>query len=231
MNEETTTTPQVGVYRPNLCLYHASANGGGSAVKMNLHPAHDNTSGCIMLTAANQLTVGVRNGPNPTCSTFDWENAVCVKLDFNDLSAMIQVLRGECESVNDGRGLFHRSPGASTIIQFQHRISPVPGYPLSISRKESGGDDEGSRVAFVFSQSEATGLLISLEWSLGLVAFGIPMLIPRDVSAYRSAVREMRAPSAGAFSARRPVADSRGKGYNPQITATGGKDGRQVAVS
>lgn len=230
MNEETTTTPQVGVYRPNLCLYHASANGGGSAVKMNLHPAHDNTSGCIMLTAANQLKVGMMRGPNPTCSTFDWENSVCVKLDFNDLSAMIQVLRGECESVNDGKGLFHRSPGASTVIQFQHRISPVPGYPLSISRKESGGgDEEGSRVAFVFSQSEATGLLISLEWALGLVAFGIPMLVPRDVSAYRSAVKDMRSPAA--VTARRPVADERGKGYNPRVTATGGENVRKAAVS
>ena len=53
------TPPALGSIRPSLCFYHANPKGTGSAVKMNLHPAHDYTDGCIMLKIANQMTVGI----------------------------------------------------------------------------------------------------------------------------------------------------------------------------
>lgn len=63
--------------RPALAFYHANAKGTGCAVKMTLHPATVDASGIttdgyIELTAANQMTVGNRLGPNPTFPKFDW---------------------------------------------------------------------------------------------------------------------------------------------------------------
>jgi len=183
---------EIGRFRPNLTFYHANPKGTGSAVQMNLHPAHDDTDGCIMLKMANQMTVGDRRGPNPTFSRFDWENAMCVKLDFSDLTQILQVLRGECESINDGKGLYHVSPRGSAIIRLSHLVEPVAGYMLDISRRPTGGGEVENRGRMLLSPSEALGLCETIAGSLYLVSFGIPMLVPHDTSVYRTETREIR---------------------------------------
>ena len=129
MNNETNnkTMPPPVTYRPKLAFYHASPKGTGCAATLELHPAHDDVDGSIWLCAANQMTIGNRMGPNPTFPRFDWENRICVKLDFNDLCAMLQVFRGECESLEDGRGLFHQSPRGTTKIVLAHSVEPKQG--------------------------------------------------------------------------------------------------------
>jgi len=57
-SKENNERQPVGQFRPSFRFYHANPKGTGSAVKMNLHPAHDDEDGCIMLTIANQKTVG-----------------------------------------------------------------------------------------------------------------------------------------------------------------------------
>ena len=181
----------LGQYRPNLAFYRANPKGTGCAVKMNLHPAHDDTDGCIMLTMANQLTVGNRMGPNPTFPTYDWEHAITVKLDFNDLTQVLQVLRGETESINEGKGLYHRSPRGVTSIRLSHLVDPVPGYVLDISRK-TAKEGEEDRAHFMFGPAEALGLCEAIAGSIYIVAFGIPMLVPHDTAAYKSEAKAMR---------------------------------------
>jgi len=192
MNNANNEQQPLGQYRPNLCFYHANQKGTGSAVKMNLHPAHDNTDGSVMLTIANQMTVGDMRAVPPTFSRFDWENSICVKLDFSDLTQMLQVLRGECESINEGKGLYHRSVRGSTIIGLSHLIEPVSGYMLDVSRRAMGGGDEGTRARILFSNAEALGLCEAIAGSLYLICFGIPMLIPHDTSAYKAEARGAR---------------------------------------
>lgn len=194
MNTERENREQrpVGQFRPNMCFYHANPKGTGSAVKMNLHPAHDNTDGCIMLTIANQLTVGDRRAERPTFSTFDWENAICVKLDFNDLVQILQVFRGESESIGDGKGLYHVSAKGSTSIRLAHLVEPVAGYMLDLCRRAAGAEGDGVRARFLFSPAEALGLCEAVAGSLYLVCFGIPMLIPHDTTAYRAEARALR---------------------------------------
>ena len=109
MNEtqqEGTKRP-LGSFRPKLAFYHANARGTGGALQLELHPAHDDTDGSIMATFATQLTIGDRLGAVPVYPRFDWEGAITVKLDFTDISKMLQVFRGECEAPEDGRGHFH----------------------------------------------------------------------------------------------------------------------------
>ena len=159
-------------FRPKLAFYKANAKGSGCAMKMELHPAHGQTDGSIMVTLANQMTIGDRRGPNPTFPHFDWENAICVKLDFSDLSKMLQVFRGECESIEEGRGLVHRSPKGLTYIKLAHLIEPIPGYRLEVEFFAGSGNSE--RRTVMLMPYEALGLVAAIESSLGVICFGVP---------------------------------------------------------
>ena len=160
------------IYRPDLTLYKANAKCTGCAMKMELHPAHDQTSGCIMMSLASQKTVGDYRGPNPIYPTFDWENAICVKLDFIDLSKMLQVFRGECESIEEGRGLVHRSPKGLTYIKLAHQVELIPGYRLEVNLCDGVVIVEQRSV--MLAPYEALGLVAAIESSLGVICFGVP---------------------------------------------------------
>ena len=193
MNNETNnkTMPPPGTYRPKLAFYHASPKGPGCAATLELHPAHDDVDGSIWLCVANQMTIGNRMGPNPTFPRFDWENRICVKLDFNDLCAMLQVFRGECESINGDHGLYHRTAKATTKIRLRHLVDPVSGYSLELYKTPAGGGDE-TRAHLLLNPAEALGLCESIAGAMYLVSFGIPMLVPHDTTAYRREAREVR---------------------------------------
>ena len=192
MNEQGQEARPLGKYRPSLSFYRANPKGTGSAVQMRLHPAHDDTDGCVMLKIANQMTIGNRMGPNPTFPRFDWENAMTVKLDFNDLTQMLQVFRGECESINEGKGLYHQAPCGTTSIRLRHLVDPVSGYLLEVYRRKGRESENENRAHMLFSPAEALGICEALAGSLYLVAFGIPMLVPHDTSAYQAAAKELR---------------------------------------
>lgn len=194
MNREPVAVA-TGTYRPKLSLYHASAKGTGAAIELELHPAHDQVDGSLFVRLANQLSVGDLRGATPVYPRFDWTNAITVKLDFGDLSQMLQVFRGECETINDDKGLFHESPGARTAIKFRHMIEPICGYSLEIYRTtKSTGVDSNAR--FFFQPSEATGIAAAIEGAMSVIAFGIPKVIPRDTAEYRAEARRMRDASA-----------------------------------
>ncbi len=177
LNDGTAAEGARTAYRPSLTFYHANARGTGAAVSMELHPAHDDIGGSIMMKIANQMTVGSRQGPNPTFARFDWENAITVKLDFNDLCQVLQVLRGECESVGEGRGLFHTSARAQTAIKLRHQLEPANGYLLEVFRKvRANGEESSARI--LLTAAEATGLCESIAGSMSVVGFGIPVVRP-----------------------------------------------------
>ena len=178
-------------FRPKLAFYHANSRGTGGAVSMDLHPAHGNKDGCIMMRIANQMTIGNRQGPNPTFPRFDWENAIVVKLGFDDLCQILQVFRGECESVGDGKGLIHVTAKASTSIRLRHMIEPVKGYSLEVYRTSRNGGEE-SRAHILFSNAEAVGLCEAIAGSMPVISFGIPVVLPPDTAAYEAEQKECR---------------------------------------
>ena len=162
--------------RPTLTMYHPNGKGTGSAIRLELHPAHDDTAGSIMATIATQLTTGNCMGSMPVYPRFDWDGAITVKLDFTDISKMLQVFRGEYESIEDGRGLFHKSTRGTTKIVLAHSVEPINGYMLEVYRKTSDSEDSNARI--FLSPYEALGLTAAIESSMGVICFGIPMVIP-----------------------------------------------------
>lgn len=162
-------------YRPSLSFYKANAKGTGSAMKLELHPAHGQTGGYILMNLANQMTIGNLRVDPPIYPSFDWENAICVKLDFADLSKMLQVFRGETESLEEGRGVFHRSMRGLTCIKLGHMIDPMPGYNLEVKRTKDGEADASSWI--FLTPAEALGMVTAIESSMGVLVFGVPMVV------------------------------------------------------
>ena len=153
---------------------------------MELHPAHDDIDGSIMVTFANQIAPDDAKSDAPgdgyrRFARFDWQNRITIKLDFSDLCRILQVFRGECESIEDGKGLIHSSPGFLTKIQLRHIQEPKHGFMFEVYKNAT--DKSGA---------EAYGLAMSFEASIGIICFGIPKVIPHDVSSYRSKMRAMR---------------------------------------
>jgi len=175
-------------YRPSLTFYHANPKGTGCAIQLALHPAHGATEGCVFIRLANQKTVGCRTGSTPTFPTFDWENVIVAKLCFTDLAYFLQVFRGECESICDGRGIFHQTAKGLTNIALRHLVDPVSGYELDVRfrpteisprsktcREAVGyeGCDE-ARAHIFFTTAEALGLCEAFASSMLYVGFGVP---------------------------------------------------------
>jgi hypothetical protein len=187
MNEETGITQAFPAAAPHFrasdCYYHANAKGTGSALKLELHPAHDDTPGSVFVRIAMQRTVASQQGGVQMFPTFDWKNSIVMKLDRSDLSQILQVLRGMQESVMDGKGLFHRSSAGNTVIKFSHQIEPRPGYQLSVWRKPATG--EAVNMFYVFNMDEAFALMMALERAMLYVCFGIPEVIRRAPAAPR----------------------------------------------
>lgn len=158
---------------PCLRLYHPNARGTGCAMVMKLRPADTTGGGYIVVSFANQMTVGNPTGDNPTFPKFDWENRVDVVLDFNDLCVILQVLRGDTESVCEGRGIFRKYNRCCQNIRLSHLVDPVCGYLFEVVEvSENGGGEK--RMRMLLSPAESLGIHEAITGSMYLIAFGSP---------------------------------------------------------
>lgn len=173
-------------YRPALSIYHANGKGTGSAVRFEVVPAASGRDGAVFMTLAQQKSVasGSREHGNRQHATFDWQNRVTVKLNFDDLCRMIPVLRGITPGIaEDGKGLYHDSRSAVSTICLAFQTEPVRGHALDVSCRPKTGGGQPTRVRILFNAAEAFGLAVVLEQALGLVAFGIPRNYPSGAAA------------------------------------------------
>lgn len=161
------------VDRPRLEFDHPNTRGTGCAMVMALSPADSTQNGFIAVSIANQMTVGDPTGDNPTYPTFDWENSVDFVLDFNDLCAILQVLRGETESIREGRGIFRKYKECCQNIKFSHIVEPVCGYMFEVVEVSANGGEK-KRVHMLLSPAESLGICESIAGSMCLIAFGSP---------------------------------------------------------
>ncbi len=162
-------------YRPRLTFYHANSKGSGSAAQFEAVPADGDRSGAVYMTLARQNGVAGVNGEGKReYASFDWQNKVIVKLNFNDLCQMLMVFRGKSQTIADGKGLYHDNRNMTTFINLTRQSEPFPGLVLDVSRKAKEGDSGPVRVRIVLNDAETYGLGTVLEQSLTVIAFGIP---------------------------------------------------------
>ena len=162
------------VNHPCLRFWHPNGKGTGCAMVMKLRPADATQDGFIVVSFANQMTVGNPNGDNPTFPKFDWENKVDIVLNFNDLCAILQVLRGETESIGNGHGIFHKYKECYQTIEFSHIVEPVCGYLFDVFEDVPANGGDSRRVHMLLSPAESLGIYESIAGSMYLIAFGSP---------------------------------------------------------
>lgn len=163
--------------RPRYVCCHPNAQGTGTSVKFELHPAHGHVEGSVFATFASQKTVASHVDGSQAYPTFDWENSVTVRFAINEVAEMLEVFRGYREKIGDGKGLFHVSEFANTVITLEHRLEPEPGYFFGVSRKRADGSLK--RMRLFLSMTEAIVLSEALASSMLYMAFGIPKVVPR----------------------------------------------------
>lgn len=170
--------------RSRYCCCHPNPKGTGSSVRFEMHPAHGYSEGSIFVTFAAQKTVGSSGEGEKTLPTFDWEGGVTVRLSINEVAEVLEVFRGYRERLGDGKGFYHTTMGASTLITLAHRLEPSPGYTFGVSRKMVDGSVR--RVGILLSMTESIVLSEAMASSLVYMAFGIPKVYER---AERSAAK------------------------------------------
>ena len=151
--------------RPAITICHANARGTGTALRLELHPANTDSDGSILATIAQQ------NAVKPVAS-FDWKNSISVGLCLMDLAKILQVFRGNYESIDDGKGFYHRTINGCTFVRLYHRIEPIGGYVLDVAHKPYDG--ETVRLVFSMTYDEAFALAESIDHAMLYVAFGVP---------------------------------------------------------
>ena len=90
-----------------------------------------------------------------------------------DLAKILQVFRGNYESIDDGKGLYHRTINGLTVVRLYHRIEPIGGYVLDVSHKSNDG--ETVRLIFLMTYDEAFALAEAIDHAMLYVAFGVPV--------------------------------------------------------
>lgn len=151
--------------RPAITMYHANAKGTGTALRLELYPARTDSDGSILATIAPQDEM------EPDAS-FDWENSIPVRIGFLELAKILQVFRGQYESINDGKGLYHLTGDGYTVVRLYHRIEPIGGYVLDVAHKPNDG--ETVRLVFSMTYDEAFALAEAIDHAMLYVAFGVP---------------------------------------------------------
>ena len=151
--------------RPAITICHANARGTGTAIRLELYPARLDVEGSIRATIAPQKAT-------KPVAEFDWGNSISVWIGFLELAKILQVFRGQYESINDGKGLYHRTINGFTVVRLYHRIEPIGGYDLDVSYKSNDG--EPVRLIFAMNYDEAFALAEAIDHAMIYVAFGVP---------------------------------------------------------
>ena len=159
--------------RDGIAFFHPNKEGTGAAARLEpkINRAGDDRGNCFFLEMAEQKTAASRNGGGFVPASFDWENKITVKLDFQDICHLLAVLEDRTEHAGGKRdGLYHQNGQSSAMIRLRKHESG--GYLLGLSRKR-GDEEEARRVGTVLSEVEAVGL--RQVFSVGLFFMALPM--------------------------------------------------------
>lgn len=136
-------------YHPSLTIYHPSPLGVDSALRLKLIPFEYEKPNSGKLV----ITIALHDGAD-----YDWSRALYENLDFEDVSRMLQVFRGETESINDGAGITH---------WWTHKFNMshvICGYKMMLS--------DGNRTyEFMLKPAEALGISLAIEQSMSKLVF------------------------------------------------------------
>lgn len=133
-----------------ITLYRPNAKGTGAKARF----VTETDGGLLSIELMPQKTVAA-------IPTFDMTKKSSITLQALDLAEMLMVLRGERESIADGKGIYVVKPGVTCCLQFSHVIEPTCGYNLTVATSFS--DWIVYRNSIFLGMSEALFLSLAIE--------------------------------------------------------------------
>lgn len=133
-----------------LKIYHPNAKGTGSCLKMTHAECGDITFSVYPQRQSNGMGM----------PGFVWNDGVSFIAEWHDFAKMLMVFRGECESLEDGKGLSYTYDAGWSKLMLRHVIEPVHCYTLEIYERRDGVENRG---IFPLSPAEALGLSLIIE--------------------------------------------------------------------
>lgn len=95
-------------------------------------------------------------------------NGICsdIPLDPDGIAKVIQVLRGDRESIDDGKGIFGKDIDENKVFRLRNKVEPIPGYEFTIvtvADDTTGWKGEKDLITFTATPSEALALQFALQ--------------------------------------------------------------------
>lgn len=151
-------------HKPTLRFCKPNGRGTGSAIEFKFYPATENGEGEIFVSIAQQVT-------NNDIMKFDFDNAYVFKLRFENVCRVLQVIRGETESLYDltNKGIVD---DYGTVFSFRHCVEGEAHYEFHITYKSADENYDDYDVRFEMNTAQALGLCVVLEDCLPKMAFG-----------------------------------------------------------
>ena len=150
-------------------IYHPNSKGTGMALALELYPATPEVPGKLELDFARQVSPEGAIFPR-----FDWENRRIIVLAPEEVEKVLEVFAGYTESIEDGQGIFVRTPTNAAAFRLRHIVDPVPAYVFQLAVREVGGDAATEDVRNIYlTPTEAMMLYHALTAAMGKLVFGL----------------------------------------------------------
>lgn len=157
-------TKEPQVYLPAATVYHGNYQNTGSVIGVRMCPATARQAGYLQVELARQLEAGSRD--QKTFHRFDWAKRITFRFSFIEAGEIVGVIRGNAESIRDGKGFRHRD----AKFTLTHVIDPAPGYAIKAVAEQKDG--ESSTVEITLTPDEAFAMGLAISASMGMMAFG-----------------------------------------------------------
>lgn len=89
-----------------------------------------------------------------------------IPLDPDGIAKVIQVLRGERESIDDGKGIFGKDIDEHKVFRLSNKVEPISCYEFTIvtvADDTTGWKGEKDLITFTATPSEALALQFALQ--------------------------------------------------------------------
>ena len=148
-------------------IYHPNPKGTGMALALELYPATPEVPGKLQLEFARQVSPEGSIFPR-----FDWTNRRTIVLTLEEVEKVLEVFAGYNESIEDGKGIFARTPTQWAVLRLRHVVEPVPAYELQLAAREGDAATEDV-MGFNLTPTEAMMLYHALTAAMGVLVFGL----------------------------------------------------------
>ncbi len=155
------------------CTRHDTAKDTGSAFfgkHVEFCDLRKTASGSCLALALSTMasTLDVKIAPQNEKGGFDWDSAVSTSLDVVELGELLLVLRGNTDSVREGKGIARKYADVAVTLDLVHTYEALPAVYIFRASETS---PHRRVVDFALEPAAAATLAVLLEEAIRRLAF------------------------------------------------------------